>query len=409
MSRAAILLGSLFAAVMGANLVWAVFAIRKAEARKEEPHTEGTRRLSHDDAGNAVLAIDAETQKRTGLRTAPLEEAALAEEREAYGRLVEDPSRTFTLRSPIAGVLRRMGDLEWPSVGQELPQGTAVGRVEPRFTALDRIDLESRRSAAQADVDGGRAQVEAARAAYDRARTLNATDKYVADRTVEEAAAAFRAQEAKLKAAQETVAAIGSADPGREGPWPLVLGAAGEVVEVLAQPGEAVESGQALLRVARFDRVLARVSLAAGDAPDQQPDQARIAVLGQEEKVLLARRTGTGGTDPQLLGETWLFQVSGAGLRLRPGMALKAFLPLPGDAKKGVLVPRDAIVRAEGERWIYVQTAPDRFTRRELGPARPVEKGFFVAEGLHPGDPVVVSGAQMLLSEELKAKIASED
>jgi hypothetical protein len=192
MNRARIFLGGLFVAVMGANLVWAVLAIRKAEARKEEPREGTPRRLSHDESGNALLTIDAETQKRAGLRTAPLPEAALGEEREAYGRLAEDPSRTFTLRSPIAGVLRRMGDLEWPSVGQELALGAGVGRVEPRFTPLDRIDLESKRSAAQAEVDGGRARVEAARAAYERARTLNATDKFVADRTVEEAVAKLK-------------------------------------------------------------------------------------------------------------------------------------------------------------------------------------------------------------------------
>ena len=38
---------------------------------------------------------------------------------------------------------------------------------------------------------------------------------------------------------------------------PLVA-RAGEVVEVLAKPGEALESGQSILRVARFDTMLAR-------------------------------------------------------------------------------------------------------------------------------------------------------
>ncbi len=38
----------------------------------------------------------------------------------------------------------------------------------------------------------------------------------------------------------------------------------GQVVEVLAQPGEAVESGQTVLRLCRFDRLLAKVDLQPG-------------------------------------------------------------------------------------------------------------------------------------------------
>jgi hypothetical protein len=118
---------------------------------------------------------------------------------------------------------------------------------------------------------------------------------------------------------------------------------------------------------------------------------------------------GMAPSDPQLLGETFLFSVETGDLSLRPGMAFTAYLKLPGEPTKGVLLPRAAIIRQEGALWAYVRSADDKFTRRQVEHAVPVDGGWFVAEGFKPGDAVVTAGAQMLLSEELKAKIQGED
>ena len=125
--------------------------------------------------------------------------------------------------------------------------------------------------------------------------------------------------------------------------------------------------------------------------------------------MLVGRRAGRAPSDPQLLGDTFLFSVEAADASLRPGMALTAYLQLPGDPAKGVLLPRSAIVRQEGALWAYVKTAEDKFTRREVEHPTPVEGGWFVPEGFKPGEALVVAGAQMLLSEELRAKIQGED
>jgi hypothetical protein len=43
----------------------------------------------------------------------------------------------------------------------------------------------------------------------------------------------------------------------------------------------------------------------------------------------------------------------------------------------------------------------EQFTRRPVSTDVPVENGFFVGEGFSPGDKVVISGAQTMLSEEM--------
>lgn len=60
----------------------------------------------------------------------------------------------------------------------------------------------------------------------------------------------------------------------------------------------------------------------------------------------------------------------------------------------GPRVPDSAVVWLDGKPWIYVEESGGRFVRRELD-----------AQGVTPGERVVVSGAQMLLSQELRSQI----
>jgi hypothetical protein len=405
------ILGIGFAATLAANLVWALISIRKAETKHEEEHREA-KRLSQDESGYPVLTIDKATQERSALNFEEIKEASLPNELVAYGRFQEDPSRAFTLRSPAAGIARAAAGRDWPRLGESLGDGVLVATLQPRFTPLERVDLQSRLTGAQADVAATTAALEASKAAFERTKALNAAEKTASDRALQEADARVKAETAKLKAATETASAIDAsiaARAGATGPMPLPLERGGEVVELAAQPGEAVESGQPLLRVAKFDRLLARIALPSGVRPPGDVRAARILPLGREDRVLEGRRVARAASDPQLLGETFLFSVEAGELPLRPGMALTAYLALPGEPAKGVLLPRSAIVRQEGAPWAYVRTADDKVTRRPVEQATPTEAGWFVPAGFKAGESVVVAGAQMLLSEELKAKIQGED
>ena len=65
-------------------------------------------------------------------------------------------------------------------------------------------------------------------------------------------------------------------------------------------------------------------------------------------------------------------------------------------------------MRHEGEAFIYVQRSPGLFERRGVELEHPLEKGWFVAEGLKAGESIVISGAQQLLSTELKGEGGEE-
>ncbi|MET1083519.1 MAG: metal transporter, partial [Burkholderiales bacterium] len=84
-------------------------------------------------------------------------------------------------------------------------------------------------------------------------------------------------------------------------------------------------------------------------------------------------------------------------------------LPRGGAARDGVAVPWAAVVYPGGKAWAYVQTGTDEFARRAVETGAAVEGGWFNDKGLEPGEAVVVSGAQLLLSEELKYQIRNEN
>ena len=70
--------------------------------------------------------------------------------------------------------------------------------------------------------------------------------------------------------------------------------------------------------------------------------------------------------------------------------------------REGIIVPREAMVRAEGAAWVYEQVADNKFTRREVLLEEPTEKGWFVTKGLRAASKLVIAGAQEILSEEMK-------
>jgi uncharacterized protein YciW len=400
------------AAVVGVGglLIWAFLSARgeQSQERERERAIAAPQRVTRGTAGEMIVSLDPASRQRIGLQVAGLPPATHRPELVAAGTLQEDPSRTFTLRAPIAGALRVSGSVDWPRLGVPLADGSIVGAIEPRVAPTTKIDLESRLATARSEVSAATAATSAARASFERNKELNAHGKIVADRIVEESEARLKESEARLAAATDQARLVAEsleASTGPTGPIPLRLTRGGEVLEVIAQPGEAVESGQPILKVGRFDSLLARVEIPAGERIDRAITTARVVVLGQEDHPLRGERIALAASDPKTLGQALLFRVPTDGLAVRPGQPITAYLPTSGSSQRGVVVPRSAIVRFAGRTWAYVELGGDRFSRREVAPEHPTAAGWFMATGWSPGDRIVTIGAEVLLSEELKSEI----
>lgn len=382
-----------------------------AEAKAPKPAEE-----QHPDS---ALHMKPAAQSRIGLRIQVLTRQELNPELVAYGKLEEDPSRSFVLRAPISGILHYTPGRDWPSMGARLSDGALVGLIEPRFTPAELISLSTQLTTAESELKASTASVSAARAAYERTKILNADNKNVSDQVLQDAAARLQAEEARLQAAKQTVQRIQNslqaADPA--GSRPLIVERGGEVVDLIAQPGEAIEPGSPILRVARLNQLLARIDIPVGQHVPRSVTAARIAPVGFEQESIPAQRiavaitaaTPAQGQGQPAQGESFLFRLNNNVFGLRPGVAVTAYLEVPGPVQPGVMIPQSAIVRFQGSGFAYVQAASDRFVRRQVSLDHATNSGYFTIENFQPGERVVIAGAQALLSEEFKAQSSDID
>jgi hypothetical protein len=169
--------------------------------------------------------------------------------------------------------------------------------------------------------------------------------------------------------------------------------------------GQAVGDQSDLLGFAQslvsLDTVLVRVDLPVGHDLKSPAGARLVAPSGQTlEGEFLGPATTV---DPETQGRGFLFRVRPNPSRLSPGEAVVGYLRAPGAPVAGVLVPRAAVVRTEGAGWVYVAAEGGKaFVRTGVALDRPTEAGWFVTQGVAAGDRLVVTGAQELLSAELK-------
>ena len=76
-----------------------------------------------------------------------------------------------------------------------------------------------------------------------------------------------------------------------------------------------------------------------------------------------------------------------------------------GAKVKGVFIPSSAVVWWQGKAWVYLQRKEGQFERIEIPIEHAVQDGWFASNGLSDSDKVIVTGAQLLLSEELRSQI----
>jgi multidrug efflux system membrane fusion protein len=154
--------------------------------------------------------------------------------------------------------------------------------------------------------------------------------------------------------------------------------------------------------------VLIRLNLPAGEALDSQPESARIVSLAANATPITAVYFDElPSVDPQTQSRGFLFYATTNSLKA--GEAVTGYLQTGAEPLKGVIIPRSAVVRTEGKGWIYVLNENGKsFTRKEIPLDHQTDNGWFVATGITGGDHAVVTGAQVLLSEELKASMSAD-
>jgi hypothetical protein len=292
----------------------------------------------HDEPEKAASAVEGwrvtltpDLVARAGIRTTRAKRDTVADEIEAYGRVLDPLPLIDAVAARTAA-----------------RSATAVARAE--YTRVEHLH--------QADQNASTRDLDAARAALDRA-------------TVDLAGADARATRAWGGAVDD--------DPAR------------------------------LADLAAGHAAIVRIDLPPGLHLAGMPATAVVAPVASPERALDARMLTTArDADPVLQSEAYL-AVLGAGAP-PAGTALVVRLARSPDVRRGAAVPFAAVVWAEGRPSVFVEARPDTFERRDVTIVRMRRGAWLATGGVAPGERVVAHGASRLLSTEvLGAHPAEED
>src|SRR5262249_26975754 len=183
-------------------------------------------------------------------------------------------------------------------------------------------------------------------------------------------------------------------------PLPLVAPRTGEWTAVAAQPGENLEAGQEVARATSFAQLLADVRVPVDAKEAFTPRSARVVASGAGGGGSFAATLLGPAPDGDPLAATLRLRVADPKGRLRPGMAVTAYLAAEGAPLAVFAVPPSALLRTASRDWVYVEVGAGRFARRAVAIARAESDAVLLAAGVDAGAKVVTSGAMALLSQE---------
>jgi hypothetical protein len=327
-----------------ALLIWAFIEGRRELAMEQERErpVKSASRVSIQD-GESIVTLDSATQMKSGITTTPLEPVSHHGELRAYGMVLS-------------------------------PQ--------------DLVDLRDRYAAAKARLEKAQAGLEVSGKAYERLKVLRENNRNISEKALQAAEATWRSNEAEARAAEEALRVL--EDNARQ-QWGGVIA------------GWLLDGSPALDRLMQQQDVLIQITLPSGARVPSAPQTARVqAADGTLTSITLVSPSLR--TDPRIQGISFFYTAPAQVTSLLPGMNVIAYLPV-GPKISGIIVPDSAVVWWQGKAWVYVQKDTDRFARREISTDQPVQNGWFIGKGFSAGDRLVTSGAQLLLSEELRAQI----
>lgn len=164
-----------------------------------------------------------------------------------------------------------------------------------------------------------------------------------------------------------------------------------------------VERSPIVTRLIERIDFLVQVTLPPGETLKAPPATAFAEVPPQSERVPLRYVSPATRTDQRVQGVSYFYTVAGNS-GLLPGMSPLAFLASDRNTT-GISIPESAVVHWQGGAWFYRSVGDDAFARHPLRIDAPISADTYVVDDLGAEAQIIVTGAQAVLSEELRGQI----
>jgi len=385
-----------------AGLVVPALLLPRPGGPDEAPKEEG--KLAQ--RSGAAIKLGAKLAELYGIQAEPARGGTWQPRLAVYGRVVPNPRATAEVRAPFAGIVRAP-EKGWPNIGGHVAAGQDVAVLQARFSPQERLDLQSKAAEAEEKLKGAD---DVLKVQQDRVQRLGTVTGIVPRTELDQAMVALaeaRAQRAGAQAQVQLWHQVLKSLDSRPIEVKLTTPLEGEVVELGAQPGTAVEAGGVLLKVVDFRRVLLRLDVPVGQGIP--PAEAEVLPPFEPETraaALLARRTGAApavDAASQYAGYYYEAPAPGREATWRPGLFVHAQVTDPaGRPTQAAAVPATALLYHQGRALVYVQLSPGRFERREVQVLGREGEAIYLGRGVRAGEEVVAQHPEVLLSEEFR-------
>lgn len=242
---------------------------------------------------------------------------------------------------------------------------------------------------------------------YQRLKALNADDKNVSDLALQEVLAAVQADAANITAIELQLKNLQTNLQLRWG-------------KALAKIAFSEKLPPHLANLLNKNNVLIQISLPLNTTPPAQNSIVNITPLTESSSPIKATYVSPAATsDSNGFGNTFYFSAPADLLRI--GMRVNVEMQADSsDISNGVIIPSGAVVWYAGKPWAYFkqpqlvnnkqsdQHKSSLFVRKPISTDTEIDAGWF-NQGIEPDTEIVVSGAQLLLSEEFKYLIKNEN
>ena len=192
---------------------------------------------------------------------------------------------------------------------------------------------------------------------------------------------------------------------------PVTTPFGGVVIEKTVTQGEVVSSEKALFTVADlstlwvvidiYEKDISRLRLGTG---------VKVSVTAFPEKTFKGKISYIADVvDEKTRTEKARVTIDNSSGLLKPGMFASVLIEATsGGTERLIAVPEEAVLIDGTKRYVFIQTAPEKFQRRDIEAGRTLGDRLEVTRGLKEGETVAVKGSFILKSELKKGELVDE-
>ncbi len=368
------------------------------EEKKEAGHAGG-----HEKEDPDVVTLSPEKQKSSGIEVRQVALENIAVPLSATAAIEINIDRSAKISPRVTGKAVKI----MAAQGDRVKAGQALAY-------LDSVELDQTWS----DYIKAKGKVELARRNLQREETLY-EKKISPEKDVLKAKQELGETEADINLAKERFRLLGvevsqfesSKGNGNHPLIPITSPVAGVVLEKTVTQGEMVNSEKTLFTVADLSSLWVVIDIYEKDISRLRlGTNVKVSVTSFPDKTFRGKIAYIGDVvDEKTRTEKARVTIDNSSGLLKPGMFATVLIEATsGGTERLIAVPEEAAFIEGSKRYVFIQTAPDKFKRKEIETGRTFGNRLEVTMGLKEGETVAVKGSFILKSELKKGELEGD-